>query len=211
MSDETSVASAGGDRDGGHGGTTVFTRRKMLTAAVATAAGAVAPADLAVAAEADTARDLDAFVALSAVLTGIDADRLAPAVDPVQVKNEYFAQARKDRAFGRLLEVFRANETQPPEILADIILRQSGPDLCFLGRSMMLAWYLGYWYEPDILLRYSSPTAPAGPAPFKVISPAAYTQGWAWRVAQAHPMGYSEWRFGYWSDKPPTLDDFIKA
>ena len=42
--------------------------------------------------------------------------------------------------------------------------------------------------------------------PVKVISPAAYTQGWTWRVAQAHPMGYSELRFGYWAKDPLPLD-----
>jgi hypothetical protein len=30
-----------------------------------------------------------------------------------------------------------------------------------------------------------------------------------WRVGQAHPMGYSEWRFGYWAANPPPLDAFI--
>jgi hypothetical protein len=45
------------------------------------------------------------------------------------------------------------------------------------------------------------------PIPFTVLTPAAYTQGWAWRVAQAHPMGYSELRFGYWADQPFSLSE----
>ncbi|HXW27666.1 MAG TPA: sugar dehydrogenase complex small subunit [Xanthobacteraceae bacterium] len=188
-----------------------FTRRKMLSTAVATAATAVGAGGLAVPAAADDAQDVAAFVGLSAALTGIDAERLAPGVDPVQVKKTYFKQAKQNPSFGRLLEVFRANQQKRPETIADIILNQSGPDLRFLGRSIMLAWYLGHWYEPDVLMRYGSPTPPVGPAPFKVISPTAYTQGWAWRVAQSHPMGYSEWRFGYWAERPPSLDDFIKG
>ncbi|TMK06556.1 MAG: sorbitol dehydrogenase, partial [Alphaproteobacteria bacterium] len=40
-------------------------------------------------------------------------------------------------------------------------------------------------------------------------SPKAYTQGWALRVAQAHPMGFSEMQFGYWSRPPSARVDFI--
>jgi hypothetical protein len=68
--------------------------------------------------------------------------------------------------------------------------------------------YLGAWYPSKTL----SQTPPPWPVtPEKVVSAKAYTQGWTWRVAQAHPMGYSELRFGYWSDVPPPLNDIIKA
>jgi hypothetical protein len=81
------------------------------------------------------------------------------------------------------------------------------PEIRYLARSIMLAWYLGAWYEPDVL---EHPPAVPPPLPFKVISPAAYTQGQIWRVAQAHAMGYSEWTFGYWSKKPDQeLTNFI--
>ena len=60
------------------------------------------------------------------------------------------------------------------------------------------------------LLVFARDAASAPPVnPDKVISSAAYTQGWMWRVGQAHPMGYSEWRFGYWAADPPPLDTFI--
>ena len=73
-----------------------------------------------------------------------------------------------------------------------------------------MAWYLGSWYAPATLQRYNSATPQPFPVtPDKVISAAAYTQGWTWRVAQTHPMGYSDFRFGYWSENPPALDDFI--
>jgi hypothetical protein len=45
----------------------------------------------------------------------------------------------------------------------------------------------------------------------RVVSATAYTQGWTWRVAQAHPMGYSELRYGYWGNDPLPLGDYIKA
>jgi hypothetical protein len=69
-----------------------------------------------------------------------------------------------------------------------------------------LAWYLGAWYPP-VVLQQPPPVSPI--PPLKVISSAAYTQAWAYRVAQAHPMGYSELRFGYWSDEPLRLTDFV--
>ena len=37
----------------------------------------------------------------------------------------------------------------------------------------------------------------------------AYTKGWAWSVAQAHPMGFSTNIFGYWNEPPPPLTDYI--
>jgi hypothetical protein len=67
---------------------------------------------------------------------------------------------------------------------------------------MVLMWYLGAWYDPDKL---QTPRA----SEFQVISPKAYTQAWALRVAQAHPMGFSEMQFGYWARQPSNPIDFI--
>jgi hypothetical protein len=181
-----------------------FTRRKMLGVAagsMATAVGTTLPQ----AAAADDAADLTAFVALSAVLTGISTDKLAPAVDPISVKDDIFARAKQDPNFPALIQIVRADPDQksPTTGAAQIM---ADPKLKFLGRSIILAWYLGSWYEPTQLAQ----AAPPFPMPHKVISPKAYTQAWTWRVAQAHPMGYSDLRFGYWSDEPLPLDDFIK-
>jgi hypothetical protein len=93
----------------------------------------------------------------------------------------------------------------------------------FLMRSIILAWYLGAWYRPDDLRtnsyaaknpqhsyystrRYSKEVL----IPSDVISPTTYTNGLVWRVAQAHPMGYSNLQFGYWGQEPPGLDLFTK-
>lgn len=57
-------------------------------------------------------------------------------------------------------------------------------------------WYLGAWYEPsDLWLKVQK--SPDFTPNFTVISPKAYTQAWALRVAQAHPMGFSQMQFGY--------------
>ncbi len=78
---------------------TELTRRKVLTVAAATAATAVGSVELSSPAAADDAADLALFIKLSSALTGIDESKLAPSVDPVQVKNDYFQQAKLDSAF----------------------------------------------------------------------------------------------------------------
>jgi hypothetical protein len=186
----------------------------MLTAAAATAAGAVGSANLPTQIAAQTPADDDAdralFVALSGALTGIDKERLSPAVDPIQINRQYFAKAKADPAFDSLMQIIRADPTNPAAA-ADKVMNNADPKIKYLGRSIILAWYLGAWYLPVTLEKYDSPSSGTFPVPAeKVISPAAYTQGWAWRVAQAHPMGYSEMLFGYWSNEPPALDAFIR-
>ncbi|MGH6739145.1 MAG: sugar dehydrogenase complex small subunit [Bradyrhizobium sp.] len=187
---------------------TDLSRRKMLTgAAVAAAAGAVGAPQLATPAAADDASDLETFVNMSVGITGIARSRLAPAVDPVEVKREYFAVAKQDPAFSKLIAAVGSESN--PDKAAAIVMNNSDPAIKYLGRAILLAWYTGCWYTPDKLRLYNSPQAPATlPTPDKVISGTAYTQGWNWRVGQTHPMGYSEWLFGYWHANPPPLNQF---
>jgi hypothetical protein len=191
---------------------TGFTRRKILTGAAATAVGAVGSANLTTQTAAQTttaADDRQLFIDLSVSLTGIARARLVPARDTIEINKEYFEQAQKDPAFESLMQVVRANRSNPDDA-ADKVLNNSDSRIKYLGRSIILMWYLGAWYEPKKLENFnSSPPKPPYP-PDKIISRAAYTQGWTWRVAQAHPMGYSELLFGYWSKEPPALDAFIK-
>lgn len=151
---------------------------------------------------------LQTFVDLSALLTGIVAGNLAPSVDPKNIKQVYFnyAQQQAGATFDNLLKIYRENSTQPAGKIASLILDQSGPDIRFLARSVMLMWYLGSWYAPTDLAKAGTDTPPPDSV---VISSAAYTQGWAWNVAQAHPMGFSNFQFGYWASNPPTLVDFV--
>jgi predicted secreted protein len=178
------------------------TRRKVLGVAAGTMASAIGAAQFTEPAIADDAADLDLFVKLSATLTGIDILLLAPVRDPLQIKRIYFKQAKSDPAFESLMRIVRAN----PAGAADNIMNNADSKIKYLGRSIILAWYLGAWCPPAVLAQ----TPPPSSVDPKIISPAAYTQAWAWRIAQAHPMGYSELRFGYWSDEPLPLDDFVK-
>jgi hypothetical protein len=189
---------------------TDLTRRNILTAAAATAAGAVTSTGLPAPAAADDKADLDLFISLSAALTGIAKDRLAPSVDPLfQLRIDYFNQAKSDPGFPALLQIIRADPTHPDAAAAKV-MSSTDPKIKYLGRSIILAWYLGSWYDPKVLEKYNSPNPGLFPVvPVKVISHAAYTQGWTWRVAQAHPMGYSEMRFGYWAEDALPLNDYI--
>ena len=184
-----------------------FTRRKVLGVAVGTIAGTAASAGSIEPASADDAADLTDFVKVSAALTGIAEAKLAPAVDPIKVKLEYFRQAKSDPGFPALMQIVR--NAQDPAAAAQTIMNSADPGIKFLGRSIILAWYLGAWYPPQVLAQTPPPSKPVPAA--KIISDTAYTQGWTWSVAQAHPMGYSDLRFGHWSDPPLPIDTLIKA
>ena len=197
-----------------------FTRRKVLAgAAAATAAMSVGAVDGS--ASAQTRQNMVAFVLLSAALTGITETKLAPGFDlaksepgsdPVDVKQEFFNWVNKRRpaVLRRLLQIAADSQKLPAADRAQAIIDkvQATPDTKYLARSIVSMWYLGAWYDPDHLRALVERPNPP-PAKFEVISPKAYAQGWALRVAQAHPMGFSEMQFGYWTREPDTPFHFI--
>src|SRR6187399_3247617 len=95
--------------------------------------------------------DMDLFLGLSSALTGIAQEQLAPSVDPLNVKQAYLATASKDPAFPQMLQIYAANQSKPPDQVADIILNHSGNAVRYLGRAVMLEWYTGSWYPPASL------------------------------------------------------------
>ena len=196
-------------------------RRAMVAGTVAmTAVAAVLPlADTAYAENAEGPdADMMAFLLLSEALTGVSRQTLAPelvenkseilnsdpGIDPINIKNAYFAWISANdptSSFGKLLQLAKDNR----QSLGDIVPKVNGSaeDMKFLARSIVLLWYLGSWYKPDDLKRkVASP---------KVVSPKAYTQGLVWQIAGAHPMGYSNLQFGYWSRDPhdPSSPDLF--
>ena len=150
--------------------------------------------------------DLTVFVDASAALTGIDAELLRPPlVDAHGTAQTYFdtVHAADPAGLEALLQLYRDNSAklEPNEIAKLIMAEHSAVKL--LGRSIIALWYLASWYQPAALEK------PQMFAPFLTISMDAYTQSWIWRIAQSHPMGYSEWEFGYWTKDPQPLTDFI--
>jgi hypothetical protein len=207
---------------------TEVSRRTVLAGVAATAAtaafGSITVPLSAVARakpeEDQISKDLEDFVLLSEKLTGIPGSKLAPGVDAVGVASVYLKEAGKVVGFDSVLQAFKATPTD--ETVAHLMQDTRTMYLC---RSIILAWYLGAWYEPDTLEAEANRSekatanklkAATGRPPVKrynlvqcrVISPKTYTQGWVWRIAQAHPMGYANRQFGYWSEKPQK-DDFM--
>jgi hypothetical protein len=196
-----------------------FTRRGVLAgAAAATAAVSIGAIDTP--ASAQTPEEIIVFVRLSEALTGIAAEKLAAPnfdrpvrnSDPVDIKRDYFAwvNQRHPALLRRLLQIARDSQKPPAADPAKAIIDkvQAAPDTKYLARSIVLMWYLGAWYDPNHLQALEGPNAP--PPKSKVISSKAYTQGWVWRVAQTHPMGFSEMQFGYWARPPsPLHPDFV--
>jgi hypothetical protein len=149
------------------------------------------------------AERLQTFVDMSTVLSGFQIAAVL-GLDPQGISQGYLDEA--DRRAGTsqvdaLLAEFSALQGQPPQQVADVLLAVESatpPPGALLARSVVKMWYLGSWYAP------ASVSANAD----SVVSSNAYTNGLAWRAMQAHPMGYSELNFGYWSTPPPPLADF---
>jgi hypothetical protein len=153
----------------------------------------------------------------------IDLSKSIPGSDPVDAKREYLTRANEKYPSGLeyLLELVRKNlnaSNRDEAIIAalqfdddDKTKMPSDVDAKYLARSIVLMWYLGAWYEPTELkaLRKEIPKDPTRTPKFQIVSPKAYTQAWALRVAQAHPMGFSEMQFGYWTRPPNDIHDFI--
>lgn len=201
-----------------------FSRRIVVAATVATAAAAAVPhlANPAYAQGLDpeSKPDMMAFVLLSAALTGVGKLILAPELsgsdpgtDPINIKNDYFrwiVAKDKTSSFAAMLAFAKKN---PAPSEQDIIkfVSTGDDDFKFLARSIVLLWYLGSWYEPKDLKTQATAVNPERISS-EVVSPKAYSQGLVWQIAGAHPMGYSNLQFGYWSrdprdpnDQPPLL------
>jgi hypothetical protein len=210
-------------RHNGAPGAGEFSRRAMLAGTVATTAVATV---LPIAGSADAAapdanskqQDMMAFLLLSAALTGVHVVNLAPeftrdnakdildqdpGIDPINIKNEYFAWIKANdpvASFGKLLQIAKDHRQSATDIIAAV--NATDDNTKFLARSIVLLWYLGSWYDPGDLKDNSAPPGGGAFIPSQVISPKAYTQGLIWQIVGAHPMGYSNLQFGYWSRNP---------
>ncbi|SCZ46068.1 MULTISPECIES: sorbitol dehydrogenase [unclassified Pseudomonas] len=154
--------------------------------------------------------DLDNFVGLSSALTGIPTDRLAPAIDQVGLPPIFLAFITPritPEVLNTLLTQYAtlaANNVPPDQIAKAVLMDGSRPAVtqaAQAARSIMKLWLLGVWYQPYATGNYKSTDS-------TVVSDQAYIQSWAWKIAQAHPMGYSEMFFGYWNTTPPSLEDY---
>lgn len=148
------------------------------------------------------------FAAMSAVLTGFQASIISPELDPVDLNGLYLQTADANAGASlvdQLLAQFQSLQGQPKQTIANTLLATGNanpPATAWLARSIVKLWYLGSWFP-------AAPPPPGGPpVNGNVVSANAYIGGLAWKAAQAHPMGYSQFTFGYWTSPPPSLEQF---
>ncbi len=199
-----------------------FSRRAMLAGTVATTAAAavmpIAGSAYGAGPDVNSKQDMMAFLLLSAALTGVHVVNLAPefshdktkdlldqdpGVDPINIKRDYFAWINVNdstSSFGKLIQIAKENRQSASDIIASV--NGSDDDTKFLARSIVLLWYLGSWYKPGDLKAKSATPGNRAFIRSEVVSPNAYTQGLVWQIVGAHPMGYSNLQFGYWSRDP---------
>lgn len=154
---------------------------------------------------------MQTFIDLSAVLTGFNASILAPDLDPVDIKSEYLpffidkvGASLSQQIFAR----FSALQAQTPplnnqQLGAAMLDPGNGEDFVFACRQLIFMWYSGAW--PTLIP--ASATAPASTAS-DMISAKSYTCGLVWQVMQSHPMGDSNYRYGYWAKPPAPLSAY---
>ncbi|MGN4051797.1 sorbitol dehydrogenase [Pseudomonas sp. SM4] len=154
--------------------------------------------------------DLKNFAGLSSALTGIPLTFIAPSVDPIDLPTQFlaFIEPRITTSVLQALltqyATLLADKVPPDQIAEAVLMNGAQPattQTAQAARSIMKLWLLGVWYQPYAVGSHQ-------PGDQMVVSDQAYTQSWAWRIAQAHPMGYSEFFFGYWNEVPPSLEDF---
>lgn len=143
------------------------------------------------------------FGQLSAVLTGFPLARVAPSIDPIGLPQQFLsfisAQPGQGPVLQQLLATYASIGQQQPDLAQQAPLVQQqimqNAALAPLARRIIRLWYLGSWYADE-------PPNPLGSPGDQVVSMNAYTGGLAWDAIQAHPMGYSEMHYGYWSGTP---------
>lgn len=151
---------------------------------------------------------VQSFANMSAVLTGFQASFIRPFLDPTNLSGIFYQYAVAQVGqpmMDALMSAFEALSTQTPPLtaqqIADQLLEVSSPtpsNQALLCQAIIAMWYLGSWYPPPFQTN----------GLHQVISSQAYTKSLVWNLAQAHPMGFSAFTFGYWSQPPGPLTDF---
>jgi hypothetical protein len=160
---------------------------------------------------------MDNFIGLSVVLTGFNQTILAPALDPVDIKSEYYpffnrkiAEESKDplltdKIYSKYASL--ASQTNPKltnqQIGEAMLDPRNGDQFTLACRKLIFMWYSGAW--PTLIP--ATGTTPASTVS-DLISDKSYTSGLAWQVMQSHPMGDSNYRYGYWTQPPADLNNY---
>ena len=94
----------------------------------------------------------------------------------------------------------------PDEIGQKLISTENGtssfPSIALISQSLIYLWYMGI--IPGI--QQSGGSFEFNAFGTSTAGSEAYTTGLVWNVMQAHPMGYSNYSYGYWSKEPVDLE-----
>ena len=155
-----------------------------------------------------TEATVQAFANMSAALTGFQSSFIRPFLDPVNLSGIFyeFAVAQVGQSMmDALMSAFATLSSQSPPLspqqIADSLLEVTSAtpsNQAQLCQAIVSMWYLGSWYPPPFQTDGLQ----------QVISSQAYTKSLVWNLAQAHPMGFSPFTFGYWSQPPASLETF---
>ncbi|WP_157768268.1 hypothetical protein, partial [Burkholderia ambifaria] len=162
------------------------------------------------------------FVDMSAALLGIDRRVLEPPVQPddMCLSSAYYDLATRAAPDGmiQLMREFerRVSSGQSEAAIAHALLT-AGADLPrpdavgTFARLTMLMWLFGVWYGATECVRQPAARAHITDEGYQsdfVVSARAYRAGWIWKIAQAHPPGFSQFSFGSWADPAPSLAEY---
>jgi len=152
-------------------------------------------------------RALDAFLTLSATLTGYSRFRLLGTGQA----EPYLATTREavgDDALQALLGTSTAvhDDAAGDETALDRGLRArilSDDLLGPVARNVIKMWYVGTWYQ--LPQEWRDTHATRQPVATHVVSPASYTEGLLWPTIGANPPGAKGQGYGSWTG-PPRID-----
>jgi hypothetical protein len=163
------------------------------------------------------------YVGLSSALVNVDTDVLTLAQDGASLADVYYsicvAAAPSAIRSALTLYDFLIDQDQSPTYIANFFLRRdvedpTAPgttDSAAIARLTMAMWLFGTWYGGTEVARIEDSKQYIDSAYQNdfVVSSRAYKDGWIWRLAQAHPFGFSNFRFGSWQAAPPSLDSYL--
>ena len=149
-------------------------------------------------------QQMNNFVGLSAVLTGFAASTIAPSIDPINVKEEYYAKFTAEipnyKAILSTYEALQSQKKTDQEIGEAILANPAYEMAC---RKLIFLWYSGAW---PVIIPASNTSQKMTSS--TLLSSKSYTSGLVWQVMQSHPMGDSNYRYGYWANEPADLSGY---
>lgn len=161
------------------------------------------------------------YLQLSQALTGIPASTLFPQTPPdnapLQLMYWHLCTLANSTATQLLIDEYQSyhGKGYSDQQIGDQLLKSSSGAIRddavgTMARLTMQMWLFGVWFGETEATNVSSAenTIQDEWAQNFVVSARAYKSGWIWRIAQAHPMGFSPFNFGSWAEAPPTLADY---